>query len=361
MTDKKRRKRNNQMALIREITLCIITLLATTFALFFLFKYHALDIEKKEVEDRLSVYEDKSDPYIRLADANEMVEQAKNDTYNAAKEEAVDELLYKIRNDLEINNSSINTLRMLYPNQVVMVDDNQYYFIDIDNNLAKTSFDSSLWKLDDNKYMQYEDSSKSYSIGIDVSKFQQKINWKKVADSDIDFAIIRLGIRGYTEGEMFEDDFFKSNIEGAIDNNIDVGVYFFTQATSEDEAYEEAEFVLDMLEPYNITYPVVLDVESIGGSTGRGNMLDANERTHFAKIFCDTISKAGYTPMIYGNLKTFMLMLNMNELEAYEKWFAGYSDTPYFPYEYSIWQYTDNGDIPGISEPVDINISFYQP
>jgi len=361
MTDKKRRKRNNQMALVREIILCIITLLATTFALFFLFKYHALELEKNDIEDKLAVYENTDDPYIKVSEANKLIENAKVEAAEEASDKALDELLNKIRIDLETKNSSISTIRSLYPNQVVMVDDNQYYFLDINNNLKLNQYDSSLWSLNESKIMSYNDSSKNYSIGIDVSKFQEKINWNLVAKSDIDYAIIRLGIRGYTEGELFEDDYFEDNIKGALKNNLSVGVYFFTQATTEKEAIEEAEFVLDKLEPYNITYPVVLDVESIGGSNGRGNALSADDRTKYAKIFCDKIKNAGYTPMIYGNIKTFMLMLNIDELEDYEKWFAGYSETPYFPYEFSIWQYTDSGDVSGISEPVDLNISFYKP
>ena len=140
---------------------------------------------------------------------------------------------------------------------------------------------------------------------------------------------------------------------------MDVGVYFFTQAVSDAEALEEAQFVIENLAPYAVNFPVVLDVEAVGGKEGRTNNLTVAERTQYAVTFCEAIKEAGYTPMIYGNLKTFMLMLDMERLEDYEKWFAGYDPTKiYFPYDFSIWQYTDTGRVDGINGDVDLNITF---
>ena len=125
------------------------------------------------------------------------------------------------------------------------------------------------------------------------------------------------------------------------------------------EAEEEAEFVLDALEPYNITYPVVLDIETVNSDKARTKDLTKEERTEYAIAFCEMIKNAGYTPMIYGNLKSFMLLLDIEQLEEYDKWFAGYDTEIYFPYDFKIWQYTDEGKISGIGTDVDINISFY--
>ena len=146
-----------------------------------------------------------------------------------------------------------------------------------------------------------------------------------------------------------------------MDNGIAAGVYFFTQATSVEEAKEEAQYVLDALEPYDVTYPVVLDVEAVTSKNARTADLTMEERTEYCITFCEMIKQAGYTPMIYGNLKTFMLMLDLEKLEEYDKWFAHYDEEFYYPYDFKIWQYTDAGSVAGINGEVDINISFFEP
>ena len=207
--------------------------------------------------------------------------------------------------------------------------------------------------------IEYYDNGELVSHkGIDVSRYQEKIDWQEVAEDDVEYAFIRLGIRGYTEGEIKEDDTFEYNINGALDNGIEAGVYFFTQAISVEEAEEEAQYVLDAIEPYDVTYPVVLDVEAVSSENARTAELTKEERTEYCIAFCEMIRQAGYTPMIYGNLKTFMLLLDMEQLEAYDKWFAYYDTELYFPYNVRIWQYTDTGSIEGIDTDVDINISF---
>jgi GH25 family lysozyme M1 (1,4-beta-N-acetylmuramidase) len=153
-----------------------------------------------------------------------------------------------------------------------------------------------------------------------------------------------------------KDENFKDNIEGALDNDIEVGVYFFTQALTEEEAEEEADFVIDMLEAYDVTYPVVLDLEEITSANARTQDLTQEEYTRNCIAFCKKIKAAGYTPMIYGNLKTFLIMLDMDQLEEYDKWFAYYNTPVYFPYEFAIWQYSSKGSVNGIKGDVDLNI-----
>ena len=116
--------------------------------------------------------------------------------------------------------------------------------------------------------------------------------------------------------------------------------------------------MLDKIKDYDVTYPVVLDVEEISNSNARTIDLTVEERTEYCIAFCDKIKQAGYTPMIYGNLKTFMLMLDIEKLEEYDKWFAQYDTEVYFPYAFKVWQYTDSGSVEGIGVNVDMNISF---
>ena len=127
---------------------------------------------------------------------------------------------------------------------------------------------------------------------------------------------------------------------------------------SVEEAEEEAQFVLDALEPYPIDYPVVIDVEAVSNTSARTKDLTKEERTRYCIAFCEKIREAGYTPMIYGNMKTFMIMLDLAQLEAYDKWVAFYDEPMYYPYAFKIWQYTDEGKVAGIEGNVDLNISF---
>ena len=126
---------------------------------------------------------------------------------------------------------------------------------------------------------------------------------------------------------------------------------------NKEEAVEEAEFVLENLKGYDISYPIVLDVEEVTTKNPRTKDMEKQDWTDVCIAFCERIKEAGYTPMIYGNLKTFLLMLDMEQLEAYEKWFAYYQTPLYFPYEFSIWQYTSTGKVAGIGTDVDLNIS----
>ena len=185
----------------------------------------------------------------------------------------------------------------------------------------------------------------------------REIDWEKVAADGVEYAFIRLGIRGYGEGKLILDDAYERNAEEALDSGLDVGVYFFTQAKNREEAVEEAEFVLEHVKNYDISYPVVLDVEEVAEDSARTADMDKQAWTEVCIAFCERIKEAGYTPMIYGNLKTFFLMLDMEQLEGYEKWFAYYRTPLYFPYEFSIWQYTSTGRVDGIKGDVDLNVS----
>jgi GH25 family lysozyme M1 (1,4-beta-N-acetylmuramidase) len=136
------------------------------------------------------------------------------------------------------------------------------------------------------------------------------------------------------------------------------GVYFFTQAVTVDEALEEAAYVIENIADYDVPYPVVFDVEMIDGANGRANSLTKEERTDITIAFCEAVKQAGYTPMVYGNVKCFTKLLDMTRLEDYEKWYAFYDNYMYMPYNVSCWQYTEKGTVDGISGKVDMNISY---
>ena len=194
--------------------------------------------------------------------------------------------------------------------------------------------------------------------GIDVSYYQGNIDWKKVKESGIEFAIIRIGYRGYgQEGKLVEDKLAYQNLQGALDAGLKVGVYFFSQAITVEEALEEADFVLKRIKNYDITMPVVFDWEYISEEARTANM-DARTLTDCYLAFCGKIEEAGYTPMPYFNTYQSRSLMHLTELEDYPFWLALYSDRMTFPYRIEMWQYTDSGKVPGIEGLVDLNLMF---
>lgn len=195
-------------------------------------------------------------------------------------------------------------------------------------------------------------------FGIDVSRWNETINWTKAKEEGVGFAIIRVGYRGSVTGSLVEDYYFKQNIEGAIQAGIPVGVYFFTQATNQVEAVEEASMVLKLCEDYKLTYPVFIDTEGAGGE-GRADKLDVKTRTAVCEAFCETIRNAGHQAGIYASKNWFNNRLDTSRLpDNIVIWLAEYGDAPTYEKKYHMWQYSSSGRIPGIEGRVDMNLSF---
>ncbi len=351
---KKRRRRENGI-MFGSIILCLVTLSAITLCMILVFKYRASQLETEEVTLELESLQNRYTQEEVDALLNSRIEE----TWQQASEEKEAEVLNKIKEMMISGSSAIKMLRYFYPDDIVIADSSQYYFIPVLDTLEHNTYKKENFACTEEGIMEYYENEELISHkGIDVSKYQEKIDWEKVAEDGVEYAFIRLGIRGYKEGVIAEDDNFEYNIEEALKNDIAAGVYFFTQATSVAEAEEEAEYVLDKLEAYDVTYPVVIDVEEISSQNARTADLTVEERTEYCIAFCNKIKQGGYTPMIYGNLKTFMLMLDIEKLEEYDKWFAQYDTEVYFPYAFKVWQYTDSGSVEGIGVNVDMNISF---
>ena len=192
--------------------------------------------------------------------------------------------------------------------------------------------------------------------GIDVSKFQGSIDWNAVKADGITFAIIRCGYRGYGSGALVEDSTYRANIRGAINAGLKVGVYFYSQATNEAEAVEEASMVLSLVSGYSLPLGVYYDTEKVAGDTGRADTISAAQRTACAVAFCETIRNSGYSAGVYSYASWFYNSLNFANISKYNTWIAQYRDTLSFSYKYNIWQYTGSGHVNGISKPVDMNI-----
>lgn len=208
--------------------------------------------------------------------------------------------------------------------------------------------------------MHYADDSVNYLSGIDISSYQGEIDWQKVANDDIDFAIIRIGYRGYgTAGNICLDSAAETNFKSAAAVGIKTGAYFYSQATNIQEAQEEADFVLDAIKNYDIDFPVVYDWENDPGVGMRTDGMTVDMITQCAVAFCEKIKEAGYTPAIYFNLSDAYTRYNLDSINDYAFWYAQFEgDVPEFYYEYSIWQYSDSGSVDGIKGKVDLNICF---
>ncbi len=200
---------------------------------------------------------------------------------------------------------------------------------------------------------------RSGTIGIDVSKYQKNINWKKVKNAGINFVMIRCGYRGYGSGVLVEDPMYRSHIQGAKAAGLRVGVYFFSQAINEAEAVEEASMAVKLANKYGINMPIAIDSEYANKGKGRADKLSKSDRTTITKAFCNTVKSAGHTPMVYASKSWFQDHLNVSQLSSYRIWVAHYADKCGYKGTYHIWQNTDKGKVDGVPGSVDMNISSF--
>lgn len=209
----------------------------------------------------------------------------------------------------------------------------------------------------DGVFKTYDAPGYTSRVGVDVSKFQGDIDWQKVKEQGIEFAFVRVGNRGYgKEGTLNTDGRYRKNIDGAKAVGIPTGVYFYSQAVNEQEAVEEAEYLLQLIDGIELEYPVVYDAEYVIEDEARTDDVTAEQFTANTLAFCKRIEEAGYTPVIYATMKWEAYALELDKLNDYPKWYADYEEYPQTPYEFAYWQYTNEAKIDGISGPVDLNL-----
>jgi GH25 family lysozyme M1 (1,4-beta-N-acetylmuramidase) len=203
-------------------------------------------------------------------------------------------------------------------------------------------------------------SGQAYQTGVDVSSYQGTVDWNAVKADGIDFAFIRAGYRGWgAAGTMNADRNFTQNIQGATAAGLKVGVYFYSQAVTEAEAAEEAQFVLNAIAGYDVQYPVVFDWEVVGRSDARTYGLSSDALGKCANAFCSAVEAAGYKALIYVNKYSGYKKYDLRTVPSYGLWLAEYNTAaPTFYYDFKIWQYSDSGKVGGISGKADMDISF---
>lgn len=226
--------------------------------------------------------------------------------------------------------------------------------------LTKNTFDFT--KMEDKaglkRYM--ENGRKTSYVGVDISKHTGKVNFSSLKAAGVDYVMIRLGSRGYSTGQITLDENFKENIEGAIEAQLDVGIYFYSQAISQDEAVQEANFVAQNLEPYraHIKYPVAFNMGFVSNDKSRIEGLSREDKTAVSISFLDAVRASGYVPMVYGDKEWLLKEVDLTKLQDYDVWLSQEEEIPDYPYRYAMWQYNTDGVLNGIDGGADLNICF---
>lgn len=226
--------------------------------------------------------------------------------------------------------------------------------------LTKNTFDFTKMEEKAGLKRYMENGKKVSYVGVDISHQTGSVNFNGVKAAGVDYVMIRLGGRGYSTGQIALDENFKENIEGAIAEGLDIGVYFYSQAVNSEEAVQEANFVVQNLEPYraHIKYPVAIDMEFVMNDAARIDGLSREERTTATASFLETVKAAGYVPMIYGDKEWLIKEVDLTKLQNFDVWLAQETDLPDYPYQYAMWQYSTKGVLNGIKGDANLNICF---
>ena len=204
----------------------------------------------------------------------------------------------------------------------------------------------------------YEDGKLVSKCGVDISANQGDVDFGKLKSAGCDFVMLKVGARGYSSGNIVSDENFQDNLKAAKKAGLDIGVYFCSQAVSKAEAREEADELLDAISGSSVKYPVAFVMETVDDDMARIEALDMADRTQVAKAFMDRVEDAGYKPMIYGDKEWLLTMVDMENLQDYDVWFAQDSDEPEYPYEFGMWQYDSDASVKGISGDATMIMSF---
>ena len=226
--------------------------------------------------------------------------------------------------------------------------------------LSLNSYNKDNFRID-NGFMAYfdDEGNKISHLGCDLSYHNKYVNWDELAASGCEFVMLRCGYRGYSAGGLAKDEKFDQYAQEAQRVGIKLGVYFFTQALDVEEAEDEAEYVLNLIEDYDISYPVAFDTEYIDDEEARTNTTEITDelRSDICRAFCEKIKEHGYYPMIYASENWMRRYMELESLREYDFWAPQYLEENDFLFDFTIWQYTDQGSIPGVKGDVDLDIS----
>lgn len=339
-SDKPNLNRGKMFYYLNIIFLCAVTAISITMTVILFIR---LERMRSKEEQEGTVYTDAQIEKIKYA----------------AMESERNRLLLEIQSSFESGKSTISMLRDLFPGDLVVMSEGRYYFYPVDRNLQMNGFSNTDFAVGENGIMEYtgEDSRVRVSSGIDVSSLNGDIDWQKVSEDRIAFAMLRVAYED-AEGNLVVDEKFQENQSGAKSAGIRTGCYVELDTAGEENAAKTAAFVLEHigLSQKEMGAPVAVRVQSRDQTGGLGNNT-REEWTQSVRTFCKAVKKGGYDPVIYANTAAFNMLLRMDELEDFGKWIADYGDYLYFPYKFSCWQYSVKGTVNGIEGDVALDLS----
>jgi len=247
-------------------------------------------------------------------------------------------------------------------------DKDNYYSIEDDNgkktyyeiikDMPRNDYNLENNLINENGLLTYKDSKRESVKGVDLSKYNGTVDFTKLKEAGVGFAMLRLASRGYGSGKISLDEKFVEYAQNAQVAGIQIGAYFYSQAVNENEAVEEANYIVGAISGFNVKYPVAIDIERVSGDEARTDKLTNKERTSIVKMFCDTVKGYGYKPIIYASSEMLVGGLDLKELQDYDVWLADEKIPTEYPYRFGMWQYNTKGHIDGITGDIDLDISF---
>ena len=224
--------------------------------------------------------------------------------------------------------------------------------------VPKNDYDLENGLINENGILSYKDGKREAVKGVDLSKYNGAVDFNRLKDAGIGFAMLRLGSRGYGTGKIDLDDKFVEYAQNAQLAGIQTGAYFYSQAINETEAVEEANYIVGAVSGFKIKFPIAIDIEKVEGDEARTDKLTNDERTAVVKSFCETVKGYGYKPIIHASKDILVAGLNLEELADYDVWLADEEIPTEYPYRFSMWQYNRKGHIEGITGDIALNLSF---
>lgn len=304
----------------------------------------------------VSASAEETDSSVNQIDVNSYTDNSEKE--DSVLSEEVSEAEKAVFGEGSVNDTDEQFAEYVFEGDTLPCSQNDPLYHKFVNNQAKTR---AVWGSANLVHQQrFSDHDKIY--GIDVSYYQQNIDWDKVKAAGVEYAIIRVGYRGYGNGRLVQDTNFYTYIEGAKKAGLKVGVYFYTQAINTTEAREEAQFVLERIEDYDLELPVYYDIESVDYDTGRLDSanLSKSQKTALCTAFAETIEAAGFKAGVYANMSWLTYQIDGEALgEEYPIWLAHYTTNTSYSGEFSMWQYTGSGSVNGVQRTyVDINVLY---
>lgn len=363
-TDKNKKNNPNHIRtvyLANIIVLCSIILVCLGGLGYLIFRLHESRKELSLIHDEMTATSEHSQSLYTADELEERVSAATSEAEDRGEAEGKREALQQIQSSLENGESVEMMLRDMFPDNYVVESNSRYYFYPILKNVKTNLYPASDFKLGDDGRMAYvgSDGDVKCDFGIDVSSETGTINWRSAAEDGVQFAVIRIGYSD-ENGTPVVDEKFEENVNGAYENGIEVGVYFRLSAITDDEAAEDAQFVLDTIGPLKdkISAPVALVLaQPKSGSRAYGQ--SKNAWTSHAANFIAVLNGSGTDVCVAGNGAAFAMMIDLTGFEDNEKWIFEKSGELYFPYRFTYWQY-NTGEINGIEGKVNYDLHIYK-